>query len=321
MMGETDAKWQNRSDITPIYPFRWNVAERSQLGTLIGTPSEDRDAWLEWEAVTARSYRWYPVYPYAWFLNELTSCAARVVALSDGSDLCFVGRSPESLFDYLSGLLFDTRWSERLSLLHFSMYRITKREIAAKHPGALEEMRKYLAWLELAPEALAHRVRPVTLVDIVATGETLGNLVGIIHNRCKQIGFDWSTVQRKIRIVGLTERTETSPKTWRWQQHAEWTRLLQTGTIKNVSIPLPLFHFLGGGQPKTTESYIPGRWGDPQVTGPIHDQETLRALRIAAALFDDGRKRAQQLKFAIELGKQPAVQHAWFRSLIGELKG
>lgn len=319
MEGKSERR-ENESLLTPIYPFRWDITSRSQLGRLIGTPSDDRDAWLEWEEVTSNAYRWSSAYSYAWFLNELSLCAARVLALCDDSDPCFVGRSPESLFDYLSGLLFSTSWAERLSLLHFSMYGKTEDNITASYPGAIEEMRNYLSWLELSPQALARRKRAVTLVDIVATGRTLSSLVGLIFNWCHQIGFDWSAVQRKIRIVGLTERTETSPKTWRWQQHAEWTALLQKGTIKNVSVPVPLFHFLGAGQPKTTESHVPQRWGDSQVTGPIHNQQRLRALRIAAALFDDGRSNAQRLQFASELSRRPAMQHAWFRSLIGELK-
>jgi hypothetical protein len=84
---------------------------------------------------------------------------------------------------------------------------------------------------------------------------------------------------------------------------------------------VPVFHFFGDGQPKTTKSYIPRRWGDPQVEEPLHDEERLRAIRIAAALFDDGRDKAQRLKFAAELSEQTAMRYAWFRSLVGEVKG
>lgn len=42
------------------------------------------------------------------FQEQLLVACARVLALCDNSSLYFVGRSPESIFDHLSGLLFDT---------------------------------------------------------------------------------------------------------------------------------------------------------------------------------------------------------------------
>ena len=66
-------------------PFRWDLTRRNQLGSL-----------LEGEA--AATYKSFP--------THLLACCARVVAFSGDSDLIFVGRSPESIFDHLSGLLF-----------------------------------------------------------------------------------------------------------------------------------------------------------------------------------------------------------------------
>jgi hypothetical protein len=61
-------------------PFRWSLENRTSLGTLIDGPFS-------------------PVDPD--FLHELTLCCARIVAFSQDSELCFVGRSPEHCFDYL----------------------------------------------------------------------------------------------------------------------------------------------------------------------------------------------------------------------------
>jgi len=201
------------------------------------------------------------------------------------------------------------------------MRGMSEEELERSYPGALKKLREYMVLINLDPQAIAVRERTIAFVDIVALGGTFGNLIGIIHNWCKQTGFDWNAVRRKIRIVGLTEQEETSPKTWRWHQHAEWTDVLAKGAIKNVSIPAPLFHFLGGGQLKTTKSYSPRRWGDPEVMIPTHDAERLQALQMAVALFDDGREITNKLTFAAELRKQPAMQHRWFRSLVRELKG
>src|SRR5215475_5530050 len=77
-------------------PFRWNITNQRYLGSLV-----------EGEQATT----------YDCFLNQLLECCARVLAFADDSDLIFVGRSPESIFDHLNGLLYDTSWSRRLELL------------------------------------------------------------------------------------------------------------------------------------------------------------------------------------------------------------
>ncbi len=64
--------------------FRWNIARREQLGRL----------------VTGESVEGLP-----WILEEVRRCAARVIAMAGDSQLVFVGRSPEALFDYLTGRL------------------------------------------------------------------------------------------------------------------------------------------------------------------------------------------------------------------------
>ncbi len=316
---ENRASFRGGEDQGPIYPFRWDISKRNQLGRLVEEQSADPAVW--WQNMYPHTW-WYSFYSYEWFLNQIASCAARVIAFCADSDLCFVGRSPESLFDHLSGLLFDTSWAGRLTLLHFSM-RGNKNEVALEeyYPGALSELKKYMTSLGLNPESVAQRERTIALVDIVARGYTFGNLIAILHDWCKQLNFDWGAVQRKIRVVGLTEQTETSPKTWRWQQHAEWKDMLKSGAIKNVSIHSDLFHFLGGSQPKMTRSYSPNEWGDPEVKAPVYNEESLSALKMALELFDAGRQSDNRLKFATELSKQPAMQHRWFRALIQELKG
>ena len=80
--------------------FRWNIARREQLGRL----------------VTGESVEGLP-----WILEEVRRCAARVMAMAGDSQLVFVGRSPEALFDYLTGALAGTSWSDRTTLLHLSL--------------------------------------------------------------------------------------------------------------------------------------------------------------------------------------------------------
>src|SRR5688572_2522645 len=98
-------------------PFRWDLTRRNQLGKLIeGEKAQTYDA----------------------FSDQLLHCCARVLALGGDSDLVFVGRSPESIFDHLSGLLLDTSWFDRLELLHFSMRFREESELRKELPEAIQ---------------------------------------------------------------------------------------------------------------------------------------------------------------------------------------
>jgi hypothetical protein len=82
-------------------PFRWDLVAPDQLGSLLaGT-----------------------VDPDLWFLNDLTRCAGKALARSGNGDLLFVGRSLDSMFDLLSGVLTDIATDVRLARLLFSFQR------------------------------------------------------------------------------------------------------------------------------------------------------------------------------------------------------
>lgn len=280
-------------------PFRWDLTNRNHLGSLVDGEQA-------------------PSYPD--FLDELLSCCSKVLAMSGDSDLIFIGRSPESIFDHLSGLLLDTSWFNRLVLLHFSI-GFRQEAIPTQHPEALVAMREYLQHLELHPEGIATRVTPVAFIDLVATGETFGRLVTFIRDWANSTGYDWNAVRRRLRLIGITKRTKTSPKTWRWQQHASWVGSLQSGSIKNVSIPRTLWRYLGDYQYKVTESYTPSRWGDPALSLPGYSEGQVKALRLAYHLFESGRTKERRQQFSSLLVKEPAMKYPWFRNLLREIRG
>src|SRR4051795_10636882 len=109
-------------------PFRWNLARREQLGSLVeGEPAALHDA----------------------FVAELRECCVRVLAMAGDSRLVFVGRSPESLFDYLSGTFAETGWEGRCTLLNLSMREQTAAEIERESPKAVEAIHRQLRALRL----------------------------------------------------------------------------------------------------------------------------------------------------------------------------
>lgn len=280
-------------------PFRWDLTHRNHLGNLL-------------EGERARTYKN--------LMGDLLLCCSRVLAFSDDSNLVFVGRSPESIFDYLSGLLFDSAWFERLELLHFSMRFREESKIREEHPGAIDSMRKYMQNLGLHPETIAAKNRAVAFADLVASGDTFGRLITFLFNWSNEIKFDWNAVKRRIRIIGITERKKTSPNTWRWQQHSDWISLLGTRAVKNVSIPYYLWDYLGNQQQKVSLSYTPSRWGDPALASPGYSNDQLMALRLAFDLFELGRTKEKREEFASLLTTESTMKNNWFRKLVLDLR-
>ncbi len=105
-------------------------------------------------------------------------------------------------------------------------------KIRHEHPEAIKAMRGYLEQLNLHPAAIATQKRPTAFIDLVLSGDTFGRLITFLCNWSNEIGYEWQAVSRRIRLVGITIRTKTSPNTWRWQQYAEWIALLQKGSVK-----------------------------------------------------------------------------------------
>jgi hypothetical protein len=78
----------------------------------------------------------------------------------------------------------------------------------------------------------------------------------------------WDVIRRKLRFVGVTVRHKTSPNTFRWQQHASWTRLLPARAVVNVSLEGSAWAYLADRQVKLTRS-LPLTGGWPTLPAPI----------------------------------------------------
>ncbi len=280
-------------------PFRWKISKREQLGALIQGPAVEPDPSL---------------------LEALRPCCAKVVAFAGDSDLVFIGRSPENLFDYLSGLYHGTPRSDRLTLLHLSIRFQDPRQLAGTTPNELAALHRYFKRMKLDPGSLIGRERPVAFIDFVATGSTFGALTGMLHFWSEERRLDWNAVQRKLRIVGITERTKTSPKTWRWQQHQDWLDVAPHLTIKNVSAPAWFCHHLMARQDKVTPSHRADQWRKSETAPPPREAENLEALRLAVALFDTGQSKQERERFVAELTRQREKRAAWFRRLVTDLR-
>jgi hypothetical protein len=131
-------------------------------------------------------------------------------------------------------------------------------------------------------------------------------------------GRRWRVIRRKMRFVGVTSRTKTSPNTYRWQQHAAWTRQLRSRAVVNVSLSAWVWSYFGDCQVKLTRSYRPERWL-ADADGPDRDERTRQALAEAAALVAYGRSRPGRQALARAIGREPALAQPWLRTRIANL--
>lgn len=281
-------------------PFRWSLGRREQLGSLIDqVPDRIRLS--------------------AAFMEVMRTTAARVLALADDADLAFIGRTPENLFDYLSGCFDGVEGAPRLTLAPFSL----------RWAGGLDDVRPaQLAGLfdslraaGVDSASIATGDRPLALVDFVAYGGTMESFVRALMAEAQEAGADWNAVQRRLKIIGLRVRTKNSPNTYRWQQKQDWLHLIPDTAIRNVSADAMFLWYLGNEQPKTTESFHPGRWaGDGQARGPVSDDQRV-ALDFAVQLYDRGLRKDERGRLAFAITRTDRMHQPATRALISRLKG
>jgi hypothetical protein len=243
-----------------------------------------------------------------------------MLAAADDSDLVFVGRSPESLFDYLTGSLRETGHASRLTLLNLSLRFSPPHQIRRDHPGAMEAVYAHLEAIGLSPGAVASRRRPLALVDLVATGSTLGSLVDLLLDWAEDTGVDEKAIVRRLRLVGITWARKPSPNVERWNQQCAWVRRFRPSAVSSVSVPYRLWGYLGNDQPKVARTNPPSRWTGDALTRPPRAEHHLAAVRFAARLAALAGEREEQLALASELAAQRAMRFDWFRSLVTELR-
>jgi hypothetical protein len=286
-----------------VVPFRWDVRRREQLGRLLSAPPPARPFW-------------YIPTRFRDLLPEVRSCSARVLARAGDARLVFVGRSPENMFDYLTGALADTPWADRCDLLSVSL----QWGVHLLPVPALRALRQQHLAFGLHPGAIASAPRPVAFVDLVSSGGTFGELSVFLSRWARDEGVDVNAVRRRLRWIGITRRTRNSPNTWRWFQKVQWARDYPRGALRGVSVDSWFWSWLGNYQDKTMPSNTYDRWGTEGMAHPEHAPERLEALRVAYKLHDKARSREERERFVAELVERPEMREPWLRSLVVALR-
>ncbi|MEU7850259.1 hypothetical protein AB0B69_22900 [Micromonospora parva] len=278
----------------PTGPFRWDLVSPAQLGALLDAVPE----------------------PDLWFLPDLLECAGKVLARSADADLYFVGRSPDSIFDLLSGALAATTWCDRCHQLPLSLWS----DPDAMTPAQVAQFRSNLSRLGITPHGLAHRQRPVAFVDLVFGGRTYENLFHLLRRWISEERAAWSVIRTKVRFIGITARTKTSPNTWRWYQAAPWATHLPRRALVGVSLRRWVWEYFGDHQHKITRSFPVARWLDQDTHVPARDPKALAALAEAVAIVAYGRSPEGRAGLTAAITGEPTMRQPWVRSLVTELR-
>ncbi|MGW6445045.1 hypothetical protein [Lentzea sp. NPDC055074] len=270
-------------------PFRWDLVTPDRLGSL-----------LDDVAV-----------PEVGYLTELSRCAGKVLARGGNGDAVFVGRSLDSMFDLLGGALEGT--DQRLARLPLSFRR--------RHDYSRAEVlraREILADIGVTPASLARRARPVTFVDVVSSGSTFTSLFTLLDDWVAEEHETWPVIRLKLRFVGVTAAGRTSPNTWRWHDHADWTSRLPAASVVNVSLDRATWSYFADHQRKVTKSFGPNRWvGGAAEIG--RDERTREALAEAVQLVALGRTKEVRRMIARGMDGEPALSEPWLRTLQSRL--
>ena len=129
-------------------PFRWDIQKREQLGRL--TKGERSSA-------------------YPGFIDELRKCASRLISFTDDAMVAFVGRSPESFFDYLSGIFEETSKAYDLVLLNISNRFESILEIKEKRHFLYQSLKRHFEECSVSPRDILTRKRKTLFADVVAS--------------------------------------------------------------------------------------------------------------------------------------------------------
>ena len=274
--------------------FRWDLTRREQLGRLL-----DRQKIKKWPDDE------YPL--------ELRDCAAGILAASKGGDLWFVGRSLESVFDYLSGAFHGAAGGEKAPSLGLINVSVKTRSID-RH--ALTEV---LSACGFSPSTVLEARRPQVIADIVSSGRTMEVLVTSLVDWCRRESHDLQAVLKKLHLVGVLQRKKNSPNTWRWHQHAEWLRDLPGVSVENVSVTRDLYGYFADYQPKVGFWNPPSRW-DADPEDYVHSDYRLFALARAVTTFDHGADKAERRELIRLLSGTHAMREPWMRGLLSALR-
>jgi len=302
-------------------PFRWNIKKIEELGLLLKNDFDPCSTTFienflnEIEKIRILiDDKNQPV-----IFEDFLKCCSRVLSFSGNRDIIFIGRSPENIFDFYSGIFENTSWAQRIKLLNISIYGLFDCKDNIIFEKKFTALKNHFKELKLAPTDIVKHPKGIAFCDLVWEGTTFGKIFEFLISWASEEKIPCMDLKRKIFFLGITPRKKTSPNTNRWQQESTWTRYYNVlKQIKNISIPKPLWFYLGNMQDKTIPCNYFWRWNKEVIHLPQRKEENFQSLKFAYWIYKFGTENKKQ--FSKLLVKENAIKYIWYRKLINELK-
>lgn len=280
------------SDNHDAIPFRWQVNNKSALGKLL-------DENFTYDSV---------------YHTDLQQLTASILAFSDDAQLCFVGRSLDNVYDYLSGLYANTPRENDNTCLNISLWGLSLKKIEKQHPNSIQLLKNHCDALSLNPKDILQNNRPTCIVDVVCEGGTYEEIYHFYIEWAGALGINIKDFAKKLRFIGVTARGKNSPNAWRWQQHYEWTSNLKAQQIKNVSVDGRYWSHIADIQVKSTNSNQPKNWSIKSA--PNYAEANIAGLNEAYFLYHLATQTKERQTFITLLNqKTDAQKQDWLRKL------
>ena len=272
-------------------PFRWDFSRPEQL------PAAARAA--------------EPSATYAGFRHDLRHCVARTLRAAGDADWAFVGRSPESLMDYLAGATAGTPHARRVAWLNVSL----KWDAVPLPRDRVRLLRGQLAGVGLDPFTLARRPRPVALIDLMYEGQTFALLCRALHEWTREARGDWPAVRRKLRVVGVQARPVARSLPGRFLESPAASL-----PVRPVAVPYRLWTFLADEQPKCARGRPPQAWDDPDASRPPRGRDAASAANRALRLRRLAADPPERGRLVAALADEGALRQPFLRRLAHDLR-
>jgi hypothetical protein len=278
-------------------PFRWDLGRSEQLGSLLhGQVAE----------------------AYPQFTQDLLQVGVDCLAMSSNADLYFVGRSPDSVYDYLCGISARSWWRSRLHALPFSCYYSDAETIQKQYPNRYQGLIRYFAQLGILPAQILARPRAIALVDLVSQGRTMENLLDLLYLIARDSKITWEAVRNKIVIIGFISPLHRSGRKRGHQQTI--VERIRHPRVRLLVTPERFWCYIGNEQPKIAASFTPECWEGTKRLKPRYEATTMEALRLEHAVYQLGLNQQQRYLFASGMGRSQSMGYRWFRELKSTLR-
>lgn len=262
-------------------------------------------------------------------VDNVIQISAWILNYCRDGELFFFGRSPENIYDFLSGVFKDFSWKDRLHLVLLST-RYTKYEETLYDVITDEQktsVKKYLTSVGLHPKDIIQRKRRTCLVDFIHSGYSINNFVTIMERWCQEeklsvkdmlFKFEFIMIEKEEHVVELAEKGV--------EPYFMMTDIVnkcgyQSNSYHLITISDKLWESFSENPEKVTESYPAYKWGDDDQINFINSHHDIVGIFKARLAYDYGCHKNGKKILRKHMLDCPSMKYKWFQQILSCLNG